>query len=121
MDTAIESLGEPRIPSPLRTAQPVEEHERILFDLSAKDVAQEICEGREPVSLMKAGPRSKIYFDPSKLKCAVVTAGGLCPGLNNVIRSIVLTLYHSYGVQNVFGIRYGFQGFIPKYGHSVMN
>lgn len=120
MDTAIESLGDPKIPSPLRTAQPVEEHERILFDLSAQNVAREICEGREPVSLMKAGPRSKIYFDPSKLKCAVVTAGGLCPGLNNVIRSIVLTLYHSYGVQNVLGIRYGFQGFIPKYGHPIM-
>lgn len=73
-----------------------------------------------PVSFLKAGPRKKIYFDLSKLKCAIVTCGGLCPGLNNVIRSIVLTLFHTYGVSNILGIRYGFQGFIPKYGHPVL-
>ena len=73
-----------------------------------------------PVSFMKAGPRQKIFFDPSKLKCAMVTCGGLCPGLNDVIRSLVLTLYHIYGVKNVLGIMYGLQGFIPRYGHPVM-
>ena len=115
MNTAIECLGEPRIQSPLRHVQATADNERILFDLSVEKVERDVREGRTPISLMKAGPREKIYFDPSKLKCAVVTAGGLCPGLNNVIRSIVLTLNYSYGVQNVLGIRYGFQGFIPKY------
>ncbi len=50
----------------------------------------------------------------------MVTCGGLCPGLNDVIRSLVLTLYHIYGVKNVLGIRHGLQGFIPRYGHPVM-
>lgn len=68
-----------------------------------------------------AGPREALYFDPSKTKCAVVTCGGLCPGINDVIRAIVMTAYHSYGVASVVGIRYGLQGFIPKYGHSLMD
>lgn len=65
-------------------------------------------------------PGKKIYFDPSKVRCALVTCGGLCPGLNDIIRSIVLGLYYGYGVTNIFGIRYGLQGFIPKFGHDVM-
>jgi 6-phosphofructokinase 1 len=67
-----------------------------------------------------AGPRRRIYFDPSKLRCAVVTCGGLCPGLNGIIRSVVLELYYGYGVRNISGIRYGLQGFIPEYGHDVL-
>ncbi|MBI4963058.1 MAG: ATP-dependent 6-phosphofructokinase [Desulfomonile tiedjei] len=120
MDTTIESLGPPRIDSPLNTGQFVEDHERVLLDISAERVEDCIKGGQKPAAFMKAGPRKKIYFDPSKLKCAIVTCGGLCPGLNNVIRSLVLTLYHTYGVRNILGIRYGLQGFIPKYGHSVM-
>jgi 6-phosphofructokinase 1 len=120
MDTHIESLGEPRIDSPLKTVKFVDDSERILFDISAEKVCQEVSTGKEPVAFMRAGPRAKIFFDYSKLKCAIVTCGGLCPGLNNVIRSVVLTLYHSYGVKNVLGILYGLQGFIPRYGHPVL-
>ncbi|MEW6138266.1 MAG: ATP-dependent 6-phosphofructokinase [Thermodesulfobacteriota bacterium] len=119
MDTSVRFLGEARIDSPLSSGPFVENHERVLYDFSAETVANEIREGREPVSFLKAGPRRKIFFDPSKLKCAIVTCGGLCPGLNNVIRSLVLTLYHSYGVTNIIGIRYGLQGFIPRYGHPI--
>jgi 6-phosphofructokinase 1 len=68
-----------------------------------------------------AGPRRHIFFDPSKLKCALVTCGGLCPGLNDIIRSIVLELHYAYGVSNIFGIRYGLQGFIAGYGHDLIN
>jgi len=120
VDTTIETLGEPRIDSPLHEGQYVEETERVLFDLSADALEKQIKEGASPVSFLKAGPRRRIYFDPSKLKCAIVTCGGLCPGLNNVIRSLVLTLHHTYHVRNIIGIRYGLQGFIPKYGHPVM-
>ena len=74
---------------------------------------------REFPSLELAGPRSKIYFDPSKLRCALVTCGGLCPGLNDIIRAVVLELYHHYGVRNISGIRYGLLGFIPKYAHQI--
>ena len=120
MDTTIETLGEPRIDSPLHEGQHVEETERVLFDLSADALEKQIKEGASPVSFLKAGPRRRIYFDPSKLKCAIVTCGGLCPGLNNVIRSLVLTLHHTYHVRNIIGIRYGLQGFIPKFGHPVL-
>lgn len=120
MDTHVESLGEPRIDSPLKSVKFVDDNERVLFDISAEKVCREVSEAKKPVAFIRAGPRSKIFFDSSKLKCAIVTCGGLCPGLNNVIRSVVLTLYHSYGVKNVLGILYGLQGFIPSYGHSVL-
>ena len=120
MDTTIESLGESKINSPLNMVHYVEDNERVLFNLSAEKVEEDIREGIKPISVLRAGPRDKIFFDSSKLKCAIVTCGGLCPGLNNVIRSVVLTLYHTYGVRNILGIRYGLQGFIQKYGHPVM-
>jgi 6-phosphofructokinase 1 len=120
MDTTIESLGEGRIDSPLRNLQFAEDVNRVLMDASADTIEQHIREGSTPISFLKAGPRRKIFFDPSKLKCALVTCGGLCPGLNDVIRSVVLTLFHAYGVKNILGIKYGLQGFIPKYGHPVV-
>jgi 6-phosphofructokinase 1 len=77
--------------------------------------------GEEPQSFELAGPREKIYFDSSKVHCAIVTCGGLCPGTNDVIRAIVLELYYLYGVRHIYGVRYGFQGFLPKYGHDLMD
>ena len=90
------------------------------MDLSPDMIETALRTGAKPVSFLKAGPRKKIFFDHSKLKCAIVTCGGLCPGLNNVIRSVVLNLYHDYGVRNILGIRFGLQGFISKYGHPVL-
>jgi 6-phosphofructokinase 1 len=120
MDASVKNLGDPKISSPVRASEWVEETERVLHSLSAEDLEKDISSGVKPLSFLKAGPRKKIFFDVSKLKCAIVTCGGLCPGLNNVIRSIVLTLYHAYGVRNILGIRYGLQGFIPQYGHSIL-
>ena len=62
------------------------------------------------IAFEKAGPREKIFFDPPKTRVAIVTCGGLCPGLNNVIRSLVLELYHNYGVRDIKGICYGYLG-----------
>lgn len=72
--------------------------------------------GQKRVSraFVRAGMRPSCFFDPATVRACVVTCGGLCPGLNNVIRQIVLDLYHLYGVTAVFGIRNGFDGF-----HSV--
>jgi len=61
----------------------------------------------------KAGAREKLFFDPSRSRAAVVTCGGLCPGLNNVIRSLFLELHLNYGVSEVLGIRYGYRGLDP--------
>jgi 6-phosphofructokinase 1 len=68
-----------------------------------------------------AGPREKIYFDPSKLKCGIVTCGELCPGLNDVIRAIVMSLFHHYGVKTVYGFLFGYEGLVKKYGHKPVD
>ena len=64
---------------------------------------------------MRAGPREAVYFEPSKVKAAIVTCGGLCPGLNDVIRQLTITL-EEYGVDDIKGIRYGFRGFFEQEG-----
>jgi len=118
LDCEVQRLGEGRIPSPLKGIYFVKEGERVLFPSSLNE-AKECFEGGKPVpSFEKAGPREKIYFDPSKLKCGIVTCGGLCPGLNSVIRAIVLCLYHSYGVRTVYGFPYGYEGLTYRYGHK---
>ena len=76
--------------------------------------------GTDPPSMEAAGPREKLFFDPSKLACGIVTCGGLCPGLNDVIRSIVLSLYHHYGVKEVYGFRFGYEGLVRGYGHEPL-
>jgi 6-phosphofructokinase 1 len=114
----IQKLGQGRIPSFLKGICFVKEGERVLFHSSLNE-AKEYFEGGKPVpSFEKAGPREKIYFDPAKLKCGIVTCGGLCPGLNSVIRAIVLCLYHSYGVKTVYGFPYGYEGLTYRYGHK---
>jgi 6-phosphofructokinase 1 len=127
VETEIETLGEARIPSPIRGGVTgmhnksfMPDTKRVMVSVAQSTVIRMIKEGKEPPSFELAGPRKKIYFDPKKLRCAIVTCGGLCPGLNDVIRSIVLELHYGYGVRNIYGIRYGLQGFIPEYGHDVM-
>lgn len=127
-DTRIPVLGEAKIPSPALNKERgkerqafISDRERVAIDVDPSRLADMIKAGKEIPSFEMAGPREKIYFDPSKLRCALVTCGGLCPGLNDIIRSIVLELYYGYGVRNIYGIRYGLQGFIPKYGHDVMD
>ena len=70
--------------------------------------------------LEKAGPREKIYFDPAKVRAAIITCGGLCPGLNNVIRAIVMCLWYRYNVKLISGIRYGYRGFLSQFRLPVM-
>ncbi|HEY2901648.1 MAG TPA: ATP-dependent 6-phosphofructokinase [Polyangia bacterium] len=67
-----------------------------------------------------AGPRNKIFFRPSELRAGIVTCGGLCPGINNVVRGLVLELTHAYGVDEIYGFRYGFEGLVSRYGHTPM-
>ncbi len=115
-ETAVPNLGKPNVDSPLS-------YERFVGDNDAVqvEVYRKALSGKGPHAVFEhAGPRKKIFFDPSKTKCAVVTCGGLCPGINNVIRSMVYEAFYNYGVSTFFGIRYGLQGFIPKYGHEVL-
>jgi 6-phosphofructokinase 1 len=120
-ETRVQRLGEAKIPSPLKRRENfVSDDQGVLVDASLANMQHALARGTVSPWLETAGPREKIYFDPSKLRCAIVTCGGLCPGLNDIIRSIVLELYYGYGVGNVYGIRYGLQGFIPKYNHDIM-
>jgi 6-phosphofructokinase 1 len=74
----------------------------------------------QPRYFESAGPREKIFFDPAKTTAAIVTCGGLCPGLNDIIKGIVTHLNYRYGVTKVFGFRYGYEGLIQRYGHVPM-
>ena len=122
LETTIQSLGECRFPSPLRHSGGVEvpfrrDHERVLYD--HRDDGAMLDPG-ERTSFEIAGPRENIFFDPPKTTAAIVTCGGLCPGLNDIIRGIVTQLSTRYGVTRIYGFRYGYEGLIPQYGHSPM-
>ena len=126
--TEISTLGEAKVPSPVlkridgtEDIRFVSDDSQIIINVDANRVTQMIGKGENLPSFELAGPRRHIFFDPSKLKCALVTCGGLCPGLNDIIRSIVLELHYGYGVSNIFGIRYGLQGFIAEYGHDLID
>jgi 6-phosphofructokinase 1 len=117
LDFTIDRLGNCRVPSPMRVDQFVTDDEHVLYHDKMEELKEYLRLGIEPPQFEIAGPREKIYFDPTKLKCGIVTCGGLCPGLNDVIRAIVLGLFHHYGVNRVFGFRYGFEGLTHRYGH----
>ncbi len=119
LDTGISRLGKCRIPSSMKT-QFVDDEEDVIYERSLDKIKAYMDSGKVPLSFEMAGPREKIYFDPSKLKCGIVTCGGLCPGLNDVIRAIVLGLFHHYGVKTVFGFRHGYEGLTYRHGHAPM-
>ncbi len=78
---------------------------------------ERIVPGADPGLLFEpAGPREKLFFNPKGTVADIVTCGGLCPGLNNVIRSLIFQLYHGYGVTGVFGFRGGYGGLDPSTG-----
>ena len=115
-DFAVPRLGECRIPSTMSGVQFANDETRVLYHSDLRGVEALVKAGKNPPAFEMAGPRQKIYFDPSKLKCGIVTCGGICPGLNDVIRAIVLSLYHHYRVETVFGFRYGYEGLSPSTG-----
>jgi len=115
----VSTLGGCRHASPLRRSlQAVEavgkfvpDDSRVLYEPRFR-----MGEGIHTLSFERAGAREKIFFDPAQVTAAIVTCGGLCPGINNIIRSVVLELHHNYGTGNVLGIRYGYQGLQPNIG-----
>lgn len=127
IDTTIQTLGSLKIPSPIQREENtlsrsfVDDTDKVVLDVKLKNLIKMVEEGKDFTAFELAGPRKEIYFDPSKLRCALVTCGGLCPGLNDIIRAIVLELFYGYGVKNVFGFKYGLQGFISKYKHDIMD
>lgn len=112
VDLTIPTLGPRTVPSPLGLSEQegdgiadyVPDEARVLHDPA----------GRWPeVSFERAGPRSRIRFEPSGVHAGIVTCGGLCPGMNNVVRGVVMGLWHAYGVRRITGFQYGYLGFRP--------
>jgi 6-phosphofructokinase 1 len=127
-DFLISSLGKCNVESPLKGGRINESHiykfidddERVIHDVTAENYEHCRHTGETPVSFEKAGPKEMIYFEPAKTKVGIVTCGGLCPGLNNVIRSLVNQLYYRYGIKRILGIRYGYEGLVAEYNHEVI-
>ena len=120
MDLGVPKLGPCRIKSPLANTPFVHEGEGILYHSRRQDAEAALrTEGSLPCFEM-AGPRRHIYFDPKDLRCGIVTCGGICPGLNDVIRALVMSLYHHYGVKTIYGFRYGYEGLSAQCRHTAM-
>ncbi|UII77044.1 ATP-dependent 6-phosphofructokinase [Flagellimonas sp. HMM57] len=124
----IESLGEPKFKSPLQLSTVrgdnifsfIKEDDKLVYDLSLENYNQCLKNSEAPQCLEKAGPRQNVFFEPSKSTAAIVTCGGLCPGINNVIRGVVMALHYFYDIKRVIGIPYGYEGLIPEMGHGFV-
>ena len=124
MPTTIKNLGACGFLSPLQTASSLEikfrtDDERVLVEHRVKINAPPINPQADGVeSFEVAGPRGKLFFDPSRTTAGIVTCGGLCPGLNDIIKGLVTQLWTRYGVTKIFGFRYGYQGLVQRMGHT---
>ena len=119
-DLSIETVGKGTLKSPMKGVPFVSESDRVSLTADIGRI-QKFCEsGKAIPSLEAAGPRETIFHDPAWTRAGIVTCGGLCPGLNNVIKGLVQVLWFDYGVRNIFGIPYGYRGLNPAYGYSPM-
>jgi 6-phosphofructokinase 1 len=126
LDFTIEELGKPSIPSPIKMSKTMGDG---IADYVNDDqfirLGSSVVPGPQPdvnksQVLECAGPREYIYFSPSHVHAGIVSCGGLCPGINDVIRAIVRCLWYRYGVTRISGIRYGYLGFLPEHQFDLM-
>ncbi|MCR4789950.1 MAG: ATP-dependent 6-phosphofructokinase [Treponemataceae bacterium] len=130
-DFKVETLGPCKVPSPIQLSKNrgdmianfVTDDEFVRYNIDVyndddKDASQEIYSKN---LMEKAGPRQNIYFNPAHVNAGICTCGGLCPGLNDVIRAVVRCLYTRYGVRRIRGIKFGFKGFFPEYGFDTID
>ena len=110
----ITTLGEPRFDTPLRRT--VRDDLRVPVTLVRDPAAPPAADD----GFELAGPRAKLFFDPARVRAGIVTCGGLCPGINNVIRSLFLELHHAYGVPEILGFRDGYRGLEPARGRPPL-
>ncbi|NQT06747.1 MAG: ATP-dependent 6-phosphofructokinase [Candidatus Omnitrophica bacterium] len=108
----VDRLGRPSELSPLASSKDatfISDNDCIVYGIHRKEIEGE-AKGKGVTFFELAGPKRKIYFNPKKTVCGIVTCGGLCPGINDVIRAIVFELFEQYGVRKVLGYRYGYLG-----------
>ena len=119
-DFTIDRLGECTVESPMQGDSFTGNDEMVLWPSTVGVLQSYLDKGEPPPAFEMAGPRQKIFFDPQVVNCGIVTCGGLCPGLNDVIRSIVMSLHYHYRTKKVYGFRYGYEGLVPAYYHSPL-
>jgi len=129
IDFTVEELGKCTIKSPITMSTTagdgvvnyVTDDQFVRLSVVANIGAQ--AEIKRADILERAGPREMIYFSPAHVHAGIVSCGGLCPGINDVIRAIVRCLWYRYGVRRISGIRYGYKGFLPEsqYPIKVLN
>ena len=117
-DFNVPTLGECTVDNPVRDTVFVPDGARTLIRHNAEYVESRIRASLPVPSFEKAGPHRKIFHAPAWCRAAIVTCGGLCPGLNDVVKGLVQTLWFDYGVRHIFGVRYGLEGLVPSYGHE---
>jgi 6-phosphofructokinase 1 len=124
-DFTVEELGKCTIKSPITMsttigdgiANYVTDDQYVRLTTGVKIGAQAPI--KRPEILERAGPREMIYFSPAHVHAGIVSCGGLCPGINDVIRAVVRCLWYRYGVTRISGIRYGYKGFLPESQYPV--
>jgi 6-phosphofructokinase 1 len=121
-DTSIATLGPCLFSSPLQRIGGKEApfksdaSDRILYHSHLLEDGRDIS----APSYEEAGARGQIYFDPARTTAGIVTCGGLCPGLNDIIRGLVNQCHQQYGISRVYGFRYGYEGLVQRYGHTPL-
>jgi 6-phosphofructokinase 1 len=115
-DLSIDDLGPCTIASPLRATRFMDTSKRVLLRADVDELRAQVLAGIDPPAFELAGPRETSYFDPGALRCGIVTCGGLCPGLNDVIRSIVSCLHEKYSIAKVYGFQFGYAGLVERNG-----
>jgi 6-phosphofructokinase 1 len=124
-DFSIEELGKRSIKSPIAMSTVQGDNiANYVTDTQYVRLNTEVKLGTQPPVkrlqvLECAGPREMIYFTPAHVHAGIVTCGGLCPGINDVIRAVVRCLWYRYGVRRISGIQYGYKGFLPEYQYGV--
>jgi 6-phosphofructokinase 1 len=124
-ELTVPTLGPATLPSPLALSTVpdddipdfVPDDARVLLSVETTAGAPHVA----PLVFEKAGPRARIFFDPAHTRAGIVTCGGLSPGINNVVRAMVLELHYKYGVREILGYRYGFEGLDPAVGIAPMH
>lgn len=128
LDFTIPNLGEAKIPSPIMMSRSfgdgmadyVNDSTRVLFNIATKMGPDGHPMPVDDSTLEVAGPRERIYFNPAHVHAAITTCGGICPGLNNVIRAVVRCFWYRYGVRRISGIPYGYQGLLENSSFPII-
>lgn len=128
-DFTVEQLGECKVPSPIELSKEhgefrasyVKDTSFVRYKVNVFDVENAGDECTSSNLMKKAGPRELIYFNPAHVTAGICTCGGICPGLNDVVRSVVRCLWLRYGVKRIKGFRFGFKGFFADSGYETID